>query len=73
MPTLPKMRCPGCGKGLGPVTAKEIPPAETYNQCLRRCPRCLIGLTNAKNPAKVRYLRADGAGEPQARPPAQPT
>lgn len=49
-----------------PVNAGEVPPAEKYEDCLRRCPKCGIGASNAKNPAKVKYLRAD---RPQAEPP----
>jgi len=59
------LRCPQCGKGMGPVSAKTIPPANKYEECLRKCPRCLIGATNAKNPAKVRFMYSD-------QPPAQP-
>lgn len=44
---------------MGPVSAKEIPPANKYEECLRKCPRCLIGATNAKNPAKVRFMYSD--------------
>ena len=69
MITLPKIRCPQCGKGMGPVTAQVIPPANTFEDCLRRCPRCNIGATNAKNPAKVKYIRAD---TPQDLPPPKP-
>lgn len=73
MITLPKVRCPGCGKALGPVTAKEIPPANTYDECLRRCPRCKIGISNAKNPAKVKFIRSDQPPDPTPDPaPAPP-
>ena len=41
---------------MGPVKAKEVPPAEKFEDCLRRCPRCLIGASNAKNPAKVKFI-----------------
>lgn len=57
MPTLPRLACPGCGKAMGPVSAQVIPPANTYEDCLRRCNKCMIGATNAKNSAKVKYLR----------------
>jgi len=53
---------------MGPVSAKEIPPANKYEECLRKCPRCLIGATNAKNPAKVRFMYSDQ----QPVKPAQP-
>ena len=56
MVILPRLRCPGCGKAMGPVKAKEVPPAEKFEDCLRRCPRCLIGASNAKNPAKVKFI-----------------
>lgn len=59
------MRCPQCGKGMGPVTAKEIPPANKFEECLRKCPRCNIGATNAKSPAKVKFIYGD-------QPPAKP-
>jgi hypothetical protein len=60
---------------MGPIKAKEIPPANKYEDCLRRCPRCRIGATNAKNPAKVKYLRADQPQvqvQPQAQDPQPP-
>ena len=56
MITLPRLRCPTCGKAMGPVSAKVIPPALKLEDCLRRCPRCNIGATNAKNPAKVKFI-----------------
>ena len=63
MPILPKLRCPGCGKAMGPVTADIITPANTFEECLRRCNNCRIGATNAKNPAKVKFIQGD---QPQA-------
>ena len=69
MPTLPSLRCPGCGKAMAQVTADIIPPAVSYDDCLRRCPECLIGATNAKNPAKVKYIQGD---KPQETPPPKP-
>ena len=50
---------------MGPVTAKEIPPANKFEECLRKCPRCNIGATNAKSPAKVKFIYGD-------QPPAKP-
>lgn len=69
MPILPKLRCPNCGKAMGPVTAAVIPPAETFEDCLRRCYKCRIGATNAKNPAKVRFIQG---ARPQDLPSQQP-
>ena len=71
MITLPRLRCPGCGKAMGPVNANNVPPANTYKDCLRRCPRCGIGATNAKNPAKVKYIHAEPSPDipPQTEPP----
>jgi hypothetical protein len=69
MPTLPSLRCPGCGKNIAAVTVHSIPPAVTYDDCLRRCPECKIGATNAKNPAKIKYIQAD---KPQDTNPPQP-
>ena len=65
MPTLPKLDCPNCGKAMGPVSAQNIPPATTFEDCLRRCNKCMIGATNAKNTNKVKFIRG-----PQ--PPAAP-
>ena len=59
MVILPKLRCPTCGRGMGPVKADVVPPADKYEDCLRKCDRCGVGATNAKNPAKVRYLQSD--------------
>ncbi len=50
---------------MGPVSAKEIPPANKFEECLRKCPRCNIGATNAKSPAKVKFIYGD-------QPPAKP-
>ena len=68
---LPRLRCPNCGKGMGPVTAQAIPPANKFEDCLRQCPRCGIGATNAKSPAKVKYIYSDQQ-PPQESPPAKP-
>ncbi len=64
MITLPRLRCPGCGKAMGPVSAREIPPANKFEECLRRCERCKIGASNAKNPAKVKFIHAEQPQEP---------
>lgn len=65
MVILPKVRCPGCGKLMAEARAKEVPPAVKLSDCLRRCPRCNIGATNAKNPLKVKFIfpppKAQGA------------
>jgi hypothetical protein len=53
---LPRLRCPGCGKYFGPAKAKAVPPANKYEDCLRRCERCRIGATNAKSPAKTKFI-----------------
>lgn len=50
---------------MGQVSAKEIPPANKFEECLRKCPRCNIGATNAKSPAKVKFIYGD-------QPPAKP-
>lgn len=65
------MRCPQCGKGMGPVSAREIPPANKFEECLRKCPRCNIGATNAKNPAKVKFIYGDQPA-PKTDKPALP-
>lgn len=59
MPFLPRLRCPKCGKTIHGIDAKEVPPAEKYEDCLRRCNKCRIGASNAKNPAKVKFLHGD--------------
>ncbi len=66
MPFLPRLRCPKCGKTIHGIDAKEVPPAEKYEDCLRHCNKCRIGASNAKNPAKVKFIQ----GEPL--PPAPP-
>lgn len=79
MPILPKLRCPGCGKAMGPIKAKDVPPANKFEDCLRRCLRCNIGATNAKNPAKVKYIHGEQPKDippkvtpPQATPSQKP-
>lgn len=56
---------------MGPVSAREIPPANKFEECLRKCPRCQIGATNAKNPARVKFIYGD---QPPSKPeqPAAP-
>ena len=66
---LPRLRCPGCGKTIHAVKALVVPPAEKFEDCLRRCNKCRIGASNAKNPAKVRFIEGDPLPEP---PPGQP-
>lgn len=70
MVTLPRLRCPNCGKNMGPIKAKVVPPANTFEDCLRQCPRCMIGASNAINPAKVKFIQ--GPLPPQDTPPQQP-
>jgi hypothetical protein len=67
MVELPHLRCPGCGKHLGPVKSRNIPLAEKFEDCLRRCERCGIGASNAKNPAKVKFIQ--GPKPPEAPKP----
>jgi hypothetical protein len=72
MTILPKIQCPGCGKNMASVTSDVIPPANSFEDCLRRCVKCGIGATNAKNPAKVRFIQSDTPPElPPAVPPAK--
>lgn len=74
MVELPHLRCPGCGAHLKPVKSRHIPLAEKYEDCLRRCEKCRIGATNAKNPAKVRFIHGAKPAAPEAPPPAaEPT
>ena len=71
MVILPKVRCPGCGKLMPEIKVREVPPANRYSECLRRCAKCRIGATNAKNPAKVKFIHATVLPEtpPQEQPP----
>ncbi|OGR43849.1 MAG: hypothetical protein A2X35_09060 [Elusimicrobia bacterium GWA2_61_42] len=54
---LPRLTCPNCGKPIRGVKVDVVPPAIVYTDCLRRCAKCGIGASNAKNPAKVKYIR----------------
>ena len=69
---LPRLRCPNCGKSMGPVTANSIPRANTYEECLRKCTRCLIGATNAISFAKVKFIQAPPPVLPPVQEPGQP-
>jgi hypothetical protein len=44
---LPKMGCPACGSILHPRPGAAIVPT-TWRDCLRRCPDCELGLSNAR-------------------------
>ncbi len=70
MPFLPRLLCPKCGKTIHGVNAKEVPPAEKYEDCLRRCNKCRVGASNAKNPAKVKFFY--GEPRPEKTAPQQP-
>lgn len=72
MVELPHLRCPGCGGHLRPVKSRLVPRAEKYEQCLRKCEKCRIGATNAKNPAKVKFIYANRPA-PETPPPADTT
>lgn len=52
--TLPRMGCPACGNILHPRPGDAIAPA-TWRDCLRRCLRCRLGLSNARNSPTVLY------------------
>ncbi|MBI5744132.1 MAG: hypothetical protein HY952_06255 [Elusimicrobia bacterium] len=71
MPFLPRLRCPACGRTIHGIDAKVVPPAEKYEDCLRRCTRCHIGASNAKNPAKVRFIQGPKPAAPAEPPPAE--
>src|SRR4051794_7622110 len=45
--TLPEMGCPSCGSILHPRPGDTIAPT-TWRDCLRRCLRCELGLSNAR-------------------------
>ena len=45
--TLPEMGCPACGSILRPRPGAAIAPT-TWRDCLRRCLRCELGLSNAR-------------------------
>ena len=44
--TLPELGCPACGDILRPGPGAAIAPA-TWQDCLRRCSKCELGLSNA--------------------------
>lgn len=52
--TLPQMGCPACGNILHPRPGAAIAPA-TWRDCLRRCLRCRLGLSNARNNPTVLF------------------
>ena len=52
--TLPQMGCPACGNILHPRPGAAIAPA-TWRDCLRRCLRCRVGLSNARNNPTVLF------------------
>ena len=75
MITLPPIRCPGCGRMMPQVKAREVPQANTYRDCLRHCTHCRIGATNAKNSSKVKFIHAGtrpGETSAAAAPTEQP-
>ena len=63
--TLMPLPCPDCGAILEsrPFTLNArggAPTVHGYDDCLRRCEPCGIGLSNAGDPSKVKVLRRLG-------------
>lgn len=52
--TLSKIKCPNCGELLSQKKG-IIKRASSYNDCLRRCEKCEIGFSNAKNKPTIIY------------------
>ena len=46
--TLPDLTCPTCGDRLPPGHGEAVAPA-TWSECLRRCDRCEVGFSNARD------------------------
>ena len=44
---LPELPCPLCG-GLLRARDGQITPSKSWSDCLRRCPRCRVGYSNAR-------------------------
>lgn len=52
--TLSKIKCPNCGKLLS-ATNEIIKRVSSYEDCLRRCEKCQVGFSNAKNKPTIVY------------------
>ena len=52
--TLPKIKCPNCGELIFPTTGIRK-RTNSYNDCLRCCKKCEIGISNSKNNPTVIY------------------
>lgn len=54
-----KIKCPICGEILTP-RKQVVKPASSFNDCLRRCEKCLVGFSNSKeNPTMIYKNYAD--------------
>jgi hypothetical protein len=76
MPHLPSIICPCCRKDIAAMEYIDKAPAATrFDDCLRRCERCGIAVSNAVDPGDVTYIHLDplrnipkGVVKVQARP-----
>jgi hypothetical protein len=70
MPRLPEVNCPKCNETLRQVDVSgAVRVARTYENCLRKCEKCEIGASNAKEPQSVTFICKDPLGNipPEAR------
>jgi hypothetical protein len=64
MPELPAIMCAGCGRTVGPVayvpeTKGGPPTASSFDSCLRSCPDCNLGYSNASDPGRAVLIHRD--------------
>lgn len=60
MPQLPSLSCPGCrGPISGISSIDKVPVASQFDDCLRRCEPCGIGVSNAADLKAVTFIYRD--------------
>lgn len=60
MPQLPSLSCPNCrGPISGALSVDKSSAATQFDDCLRRCEPCGIGISNAADPKAVTYIYRD--------------
>jgi hypothetical protein len=59
MRQLPDLKCPKCGSALLEMSIDSVPRANSFDDCLRRCEPCGIGVSNSSDAEAATYIFKD--------------
>lgn len=60
MPRLPDVKCPKCSETMRQTDLSSAArTARSYKECLRKCEKCEVGASNAKEPQSVTFIHKD--------------